>query len=91
MTRLLLTLLALLTGLTSVATPASARVCAVGGAEIGALEAPLGAVRIAIPGQQVNGPRARQGTLAVNRNCRKSTRPVIYLPTVQLGVDRALE
>jgi hypothetical protein len=91
MTRFLLTLLALLTGLTAASAPASARVCGSGGAEIGALEVPLGAVRVAIPGQQINGPRARQGAVALERNCRRSTRPTVYLPTVQLGVDRALE
>jgi len=90
MTRFLLTLLALLTGLTSVSVPVSARVCGASGSEIGALEAPVGAVRVAIQGQQTSGPKARQ-SMGLERSCRSPARLTIYLPTVRPGVDRALE
>jgi hypothetical protein len=91
MTRFLLTLLALLTGLTTLSAPVSARVCGGRGAEIGVLEAPLGSAHVAIAGQQVSGPKARQSALGPVPNCRRPAHLTIYLPTVQLKADRALE
>jgi hypothetical protein len=91
MTRLLLTFLALLTGLVAHSAPAAARVCDVSGAQVGALDAPLAAVRSAAQGQQVGGPRARCEVVAVERGCRKPPRQTVFLPTVQLGPDRARE
>ena len=91
MLRLFFALLALLTGLAVHSAPAEARVCEVSGAQAGALQAPLTAVRNAVQGQVVSGPKARRDAPAMERGCRRPTRPTIYLPTVQLGPDRARE
>jgi hypothetical protein len=91
MARFLLTLLALLTGLTAVSAQAGARVCGNGGAEIGALEAPLGAVRLAIPGQRINGPKVRQDSLSPDPKHHWPEHLTVWLPAVQLKADRALE
>jgi hypothetical protein len=48
-------------------------------------------VRSAAQGQQVGGPRARREVVAVERGCRKPPRQTMFLPTVQLGPDRARE
>ena len=91
MTRLFLTLLALVTGLAVQSAPAQARVCEVSGAQVGALDAPLAVVRSAVQGQRISGPSARRVRLTVERACPRQPRPSIFPPTVQLGPDRARE
>ena len=91
MTRLFLTFLALLTGLVAQSVPAAARVCDVGGAQVGALDAPVAAVRSTVQGQQFSEPRVRPETSAIERGCGMQPRPKVLLPTVQLGPDRARE
>lgn len=92
MNRLLLTLLALLTGLAAQIAPAEARMSGVGQTEIGAVEAARSGARAA-PGQPsaIDAPVTQR-----ERRERESTRvrPVrskVYIPSVQYGVDRALE
>jgi hypothetical protein len=92
MIRLLLTLLALLTGLVAQTAPAQARMCGVSETEIGAVEGARSGSRTAA-GQSsaIDAPVARQ-----ERRDREfaRVRPAsirIYVPTVQLGIDRAHE
>ena len=90
-TRLLLTLLALLTGLVAQTTPAQARACELSGAQVGAVEVPDVVARSTAQGQQTSGPRARFSVPGAERGCRKPPRPPVFLPTIQFGPDRALE
>ena len=90
MTRLLLALVALLTGLAVQSAPAAARIC--GNAEIGMVQAErverAAAVR-ALPGV---APTAKQVLAARERTCAVArTRPPVYIPSVQLGIDVAHE
>lgn len=91
MNRILLALLALLTGLTVQAVPAEARMCAGNETEVNACESARGSVRGAAS-QSAQAPAARiekrdrDGT----RN-KPVTRSKVYIPSVQFGPDRALE
>jgi hypothetical protein len=91
MTRLLLTLLALLTGLVAQTAPAHARVCLGSEAEVGAVEVPQSGVRIVISGSSIGAPAARRQTGFRGQNCVKPPRTIVYIPTVQLGSDRSLD
>ena len=86
MTRLLLALVALLTGLAVQSAPAAARICAAG-TEVGVMEVERreGAVAVrALPG---GIPLARQATGLRDRPCAIARAKQIYIPSVQLGID----
>lgn len=90
MIRLLLTFLAVLTGLGANADAASARMCNGQGAEIGVIEALRSGDR-AVP-----CPTSSARPEATVEPARKATRaPLprkpVYIPTVQFGPDRAYE
>lgn len=91
MNRILLALLALLSGLTVQALPAQARMCTGNETEASAVECARGSVRGAAA-QSTQAPVAR-GERRDRDGAR--TRPIsrskVYIPTVQFGPDRALE
>ena len=91
MNRLLLTFLALLAGLLAQGGPATARECRTGASQVGALEVPLEQIRVAAKVQANSGPKARREVLVRESGCRKPPVTTVYLPTVQLGPDRARE
>ena len=91
MTRFLLTLLALLTGLAAHTAPAQARMCLGSEAEVGAVETPRSGVHIVVRGSSIGAPAARRETGYRGQNCAKPPRTIVYLPTVQLGSDRSLD
>ena len=88
MLRLLLTCLAFLTGLVAVGTPASAMFAesSVAGAAAEVCDSDKEDARC----ECRTTIRVRDWRLALERVCRPRD-PVIFLPTVQLGPDRALE
>ncbi|MEO5587906.1 MAG: hypothetical protein ABIQ81_09490 [Novosphingobium sp.] len=88
MNRLLLTLLALLTGFAAQVSPAQAAVRAGGEAEVGSVQAARGAVRLA---RQV---AVRVAAERIAHHVRlepiaKLPRFAVDLPTVYIGIDRA--
>lgn len=91
MTRLLLTLLALFTGLVASGASAEVRVCAINEAASGVLGDSAGEERIAAHDQGVSAPRARRLLPGQRAACAWSQGRKVYLPTVQLGPDRAHE
>ena len=92
MTRFLLTLLALLTGLVATGGVAEARIGGAAGTEIGAVEGERPGARsqagqpcvTETPTTQ-RDPRERDGGKA------QPSRPKVYIPTVQFQIDRAFE
>jgi hypothetical protein len=90
MTRLLLTLLALLTGLTVQNVPAQARICGASESEIGAIESSPGSEKVAAQERGATAPRARREVQG-RRSCMRVRPQPVYIPTVQLGIDRARE
>ncbi len=90
MTRFLLTLLALLTGLTMQTAPANARMCGAGETEIGAVESLPGGEKVAAQERGTTAPRARREWRG-RRGCPRIQPQPVYIPTVQLGIDRAHE
>ncbi len=91
MTRLLLTLLALLTGLAAHVAPAQARMCLGSEAEVGAVEVPRSGARIVIRGAAISARPAQRECDDRSRSSPQPPRTVVYLSTVQLGADRAHE
>lgn len=91
MIRFLLTLLAFVSGLSAIGPAAEARVCGLGGAEVGAVEAVSAADRVAARQQGASTPRARRDGIAPATGCRKAAHQTILIPTVQFGPDRAFE
>lgn len=89
MTRLLLTLLALLTGLAAQVSPAQARICAGGETVIGAVEGAVASVRVAVQASQTRGPVARREQYPRTCPNLKAPRKPVYIPSVQLGSDRS--
>lgn len=93
MTRFLLTLLALLTGLAAQGTPAHARMSGVNDTEIGAVECARGGVRtVAGQASAIDAPvtqRERRDREAAR--VRPAARSRVYIPSVQFGADRAFE
>ena len=89
MTRLLLTLLALLTGLVAQTAPAQARVGGAAGAEV-TIQLPGSSKRAAIVSHATSRPAA-----AKNWNLRQSSvftpQQTGQTPTVLIGIDRARE
>lgn len=91
MTRLILALLALLTGLAAQVAPAQARMGCVGEAEIGSVELARGAAKATArqaSASELPGPSAPRR----ERDPRiRTIRPAIFIPSVQFGPDRAFE
>jgi hypothetical protein len=91
MNRILLALLALLTGLTVQAVPASARMCTGSETEVNATDCSRSAIRGAAA-QSTQAPTTR-----ADKRDRDSTRPKpvarprVFIPSVQFGPDRAFE
>jgi hypothetical protein len=90
MTRIMLAFLALLTGLVATGAPAATRVCQLSGTEVGSVAIPTPGERKAQ--RQGVAAQAPQPEWADRRtDCQKPIRKPVYIPTVQLGVDRAHE
>ena len=92
MTRLLLALLALLTGLSAVGSSAHARMSGVSDVEVGSVESSRGGARTST-GQStvIEAPvtqRARREREAMRV---RPSRAKVYIPSVQFGADRAFE
>ena len=89
MTRLLLTLLALLTGLVAQTAPAAARACGAAGAEV-TIQLPGSSKRAA----EVSQAASRPANL-VSRQLREAsparTQHIAPVPAVLIGIDRARE
>lgn len=92
MNRIFLAILALFAGLAAEASPVFARMSGGGDTEIGAMESGRGAARpSAVQASPIEAPVVRQ-----ERRDREAVRvrPAsarIFIPSVQLGVDRALK
>lgn len=91
MIRFVLTLLAFVTGLSAIGPTAEARVCGLGSAEIGAVETIASGDRVAARTQGPSAPKARREIALRQPGCAHSGRRPVYIPTVQLGPDRARE
>jgi hypothetical protein len=91
MTRIMLAFLALLTGLVASGAPAAQRACPLNGMEVGAAATPSRGERV----EQRQGVAAQseQPVWAERRSdCgQKPVRKPVYIPSVQLGIDRARE
>ena len=88
MTRLLLTLLALMTGLVAQVSPAQARSAVAGGAEIGAIAA-WGGERMAQPSRSADYMHLGQESRPLHRIVPLKRAPVGKAPAVLIGIDRA--
>ena len=92
MNRILLALLALLTGMMTQVTPAQARMGGGSDTEIGAVESVRGAARPAAPATQaIAAPLARQEKRDREATRIRPARARIFIPSVLFGPDRALE
>jgi hypothetical protein len=91
MNRLLLTLLALLTGLTLQAAPVHARMTTGSETEVNASDCARGVARGATAqSSQAPVSRAERRDRDISRG-RPPSRPRVYIPAVQFGPDRAFE
>lgn len=91
MTRFFLTLLALLTGLVAQDSPAQARVGGLSQTEIGAVHTAGAVANVSARGHSVAAPAPRgERVPGVQPLPRRPGNPV-FVPSVQLGVDRARE
>ncbi len=92
MNRILLALLALLTGMMTQVAPAQARMGGGSDTEIGAVESVRGAARpAAAPTQVIAAPVARQERRDREATRIRPARARIFIPSVLFGPDRALE
>ncbi len=91
MSRLLLTLLALLTGLTVSGGSANAQLCGPGDAQIGAVESAPGAEQLAAFAVATLQPSMHRPAVTGFRPCAAPQRRQVLVPTVMLGADRARE
>ncbi|MDP3907199.1 hypothetical protein [Novosphingobium sp.] len=92
MNRLLLALLALLTGMMTQVTPAQARMGGGSDTEIGAVESVRGAARPAASASQaIAAPVVRQERRDREATRVRPARTQIFIPSVLFGPDRALE
>jgi hypothetical protein len=89
MTRLLLALVALLTGLAVQSAPAAARICA--GAEVGVVAVERGERAVAVRALPGAPPLARQRIAPGERACAIARSQPVIVPTVQLRIDIAHE
>ena len=90
-TRLLLTLLAVLTGLAAQLSPAQARACAGVNTEIGEVAASSVAQRRATAVAIASRPSQRQAWYATAAFSLAFSQPAPVIPAVLQGVDRARE
>ena len=90
-TRLLLAVVAFLTGLAVQSAPAEARVCGLSGTQVGAPESPAAALRAATQRQRTGFPAVRGEAPALDLGCRPPTLPAVQAPSVRLRADRARE
>ncbi len=91
MTRLLLTLLALFTGLAAQVSPAHARMVGSGETEIGAAQSHSGGARVAARAVQALG-FAPKRALPQRTDVRARLPHIrVFIATVQLGSDRSLD
>ncbi|MFA7587066.1 MAG: hypothetical protein WCY11_12890 [Novosphingobium sp.] len=91
MIRFLLTLLAFVSGLAAMGPSAEARVCGLGGTEIGSVDTAAAAERIALRQQGIAAPQARNAQVRQQADCARPHQRLVYIPTVQFGPDRARE
>ena len=91
MTRIMLAFLALLTGLVATGAPAATRLCSVDGAEVGSVAIPSAGERAAARRQGATAPAPRPEWQYRRSDCVKPVRKPVYIPSVQLGIDRARE
>jgi hypothetical protein len=92
MTRILLAILALMTGLVAQAGPAQARMNGVAETEIGASDNSRSAARTsATQGQPIDAPVAQKERRERDAQRVRPARGCVFIPSVLLGVDRALE
>ncbi len=92
MNRIFLAILALFAGLAAEATPVFARMAGAGDTEIGVTETGRGSARpSAVQAAPLEAPIARQERRDRGAMPVRPARPRIFIPSVQLGVDRALE
>ena len=92
MTRILLAFLALL-GLVAQAAPAEARVCGVGVTQVG-MVAPARGISRALASRTADAAQPGPGAQPRHDGCSPAVptkRPEVYVPTVQMGIDRAHE
>lgn len=89
MTRLLLTLLALLTGLAAHVAPSQARIVGAAGAEM-AVQLPVAGKRVAVASAIVSGPKSLAERTFVRRAIDFTPQAVVIQPVLQ-GIDRARE
>ena len=91
MSRLLLTLLALLTGLTVSGGYAHAQLCGPGDTQIGAVEAAPGSEQPAAVAVATLQAFSHSPAATGLRPCAAPQRRQVLVPTVMLGADRARE
>lgn len=92
MNRILLALLALLTGMMTQVSPAQARMGSGSDTEIGALESVRSGARpAATQGQVIAAPVVRQEQRAREATRIRPARSRVFIPSVLFGPDRALE
>lgn len=91
MNRLLLALLALLTGLAAQVSPAQARMSGTSDTEIGTVEGLRSAARSALPAQSIAAPVVRQERREQEASRARPVRVRVYIPSVLFGPDRAIE
>jgi len=91
MTRIMLAFLALLTGLVATGAPAATRICSVDGAEVGSVAIPSAADRASARRLGVTAQAPRPEWQTRRSECPKPVRKPVYIPSVQLGIDRARE
>jgi hypothetical protein len=89
MTRLLLTLLALLTGLAAQTVPAQSRICATSGAEV-AVELPAIGKIVAHASKIASKPRSSID-VPVRQSGFVTPQLAVFVPPVLIGIDRARE
>ncbi|PLK26266.1 hypothetical protein [Novosphingobium sp. TH158] len=92
MKRIILAFLALL-GLVAQTAPAQARICGIGSEQIGAVAGPRTQAQ-ALAAQALPGVAAQVRPERRDRDCsfpQSSRKRPVYIPSVQLRVDRALE
>lgn len=92
MTRIMLAFLALLTGLVATGAPAAQRACPLNGTEVGSVAIPSPAAERATQRQGVAAQSPRPEWGERRSECSgKTVRKPVYIPTIQLGIDRARE
>ncbi len=92
MNRFLLALIALLTGLVTQVSPAQARISGAEGVEIGAVVAGRSAARTSVSQPvAIDAPVTRQERRERSFSRGHPQRQSVYIPSVQLRIDRAHE